>query len=161
MVLRDACPLAASEEVEDPRSLLELQAVLPVESREENAFVIHDEANCEFPFGFSQVDRERMRAMEADVQWLGRWRRGCEATWILHGNAHPVGTCRMGRPGWQGVADTAGRVHGFDNLYLASVGLFPASIAASPTLSAVALTLKSCEQLVAWSSSGAGASQPT
>ncbi len=152
MMLRDTCPLAASEDVADPHRLLELQAFLPVEFQEENAFVIHDEANDEFRFGFSQVDHDRMRAMEADVQWLarqqGRWRGGCEGTWIPHGNAHVVGTCRMDRPGWQGVADTARRVHGFDNLYLASAGLFPAPIAENPTLSAVALGLRSCEHLV-------------
>jgi len=113
---------------------------------------IQDEANDEFHLDFSQVDHDLMRAMEADVQGLvrqlGGWRRGCEGTWIPHGNAHMVGTCRMDRPGWQGVADTVGRVHGFDNLYLASVGLFPAPIAENPTLSAVALALKSCDQLV-------------
>lgn len=152
MVLRDTCPLPASEKVENPHHVIEFQAFLPVEFRDENAFVIHDETNDEFRFGFSRVDHDRMRAMESDVQWLarqlGRWRRGCEGTWIPHGNAHLVGTCRMDRPGWEGVADTVGRVHGFDYLYLASVGLFPAPLAENPTLSAVALALKSCDQLV-------------
>jgi choline dehydrogenase-like flavoprotein len=152
MLLRDTCPLPATEKIADPNRLLEFQAFLPVEFRDENVFVIHDDANDEFRFEFSRADRDRMLAMEEDVQalarQLGRWRRGCEPTWIPHGNAHIVGTCRMDRPGWQGVADTVGRVHGFDNLYLVSVGLFPAPVAENPTLSALALAMKSCDHLV-------------
>lgn len=151
MVVRDTCPLPAIEKIADQNRLVELQTFLPVEFQEENAFVIHDGTNDEFHFEFSRADRDWMRAMEADVQavarQLGRWRRGCEPAWIPHGNAHIVGTCRMDRPGWQGVADTAGRVHGFDNLYLASLGLFPAPVAENPTLTALAVALKSCDHL--------------
>lgn len=60
-----------------------------------------------------QDDRGRMRAMEADVQRLAdilrRWRRGCEATWLPHGNAHLAGNCRMDRPGGEGVTNSAER----------------------------------------------------
>ena len=50
-----------------------------------------------------------------------------------------MGTCRMDRAGWQGVADRQGQVHGFANLYLAGAGLIPAPVAVNPTLTAVAL----------------------
>jgi choline dehydrogenase-like flavoprotein len=152
MVLRDTCPLRSAEEVKNSHRLLEFQAFLPVEFREENAFVIEDEEKAAFRFAFSQVDRERMQDMEADVRrlaaQLGQWRGGCECTWLPHGCAHLMGTCRMDRPGWEGVTNQAGRVHGFDNLYLASVGLFPAPVAENPTLTAVALALNSCEQIL-------------
>ena len=84
--------------------------------------------------------------MEADVRrladLLGPWRRGCEPVWLPHGIAHLMGTCRMDREGSQGVADRRGKVFRFDNLYLAGVGLIPASVAVNPTLTAVALTLR-------------------
>jgi len=152
MVLRDTCPLPPAEEVDNPHRLVELQAFLPVEFQDENAFVFDEKEGPAFRFTFSQNDREGMQAMEADVQrlaaHLGRWRRGCECTWMPHGSAHVVGTCRMDRPGWKGVADTVGKVHGFDNLYLASVGVFPARVAENPTLTAVALALRLCDRFV-------------
>jgi choline dehydrogenase-like flavoprotein len=55
----------------------------------------------------------------------------------------------MDRAGWPGVADRQGKVHGFDNLYLAGVGLIPAPVAVNPTLTAVALALGSCEAIAA------------
>lgn len=153
MVLRDTCPLAPGEEIGNSLRLVELQAFLPVEFRDENAFVIREDGAGEFRFEFSPADRDCMNAMEADVhelaRMLGRWRRGCECTWIPHGNAHIVGTCRMDRPGREGVADTAGKVHGYENLFLASLGLFPVPIAENPTLTAVAIALKSCDHLAA------------
>ena len=151
MVLRDTCPLAPREEIGNSLRLVEIQAFLPVECRDENAFVIHENGTAEFRFEFSPADRINMKTMEADVhelaRTLGRWRRGCECAWIPHGNAHVVGTCRMDRPDWEGVADRTGKVHGFENLHLASVGLFPVPIAENPTLTAAAIALKSCDDL--------------
>jgi choline dehydrogenase-like flavoprotein len=59
-----------------------------------------------------------------------------------------AGTCRMDRPDWEGVSNSLGKVHGFENLYLTSVGLFPVPIAENPTLTAVALALRTCDQFV-------------
>jgi choline dehydrogenase-like flavoprotein len=149
-VLRDTCPLPAAEAVDNPHRLLEFQAFLPVEFRDENAFVMDGE-RVRFDFAFSKRDRERMSAMETDVRHLaerlGPWRRGCEPTWLPHGTGHMVGTCRMDRGGWGGVADRRGEVHGFDNLYLCTVGLFPAPVAVNPTLTAVALALNTCDTI--------------
>ena len=150
-VLRDTCPLPAAEAVNNPHRLLEFQAFLPVEFRGENALVMGDGERAVFRFAFSERDRERMRAMEADVRrlagHLGPWRRGCEPTWLPHGTGHMVGTCRMDREGWAGVADRQGKVNGFQNLYLGTVGLFPAPVAVNPTLTAVALALNTCDTI--------------
>jgi choline dehydrogenase-like flavoprotein len=152
-VLRDTCPLGATESVDNPHRLLEFQAFLPVEFREENAFVMDDEEGARFRFAFSEHDHECLRAMEADVRRLadlvGPWRRGCELTWLPHGTGHLVGTCRMDRQEWRGVTDRQGRVHGFANLYLAGVGLIPAPVAVNPTLTAVALALGICDAITA------------
>jgi len=152
-VLRDTCPLPAAEAVDNPHRLLEFQAFLPVEFREENALLMDDGEGAAFRFAFSERDRERMRAMEADVRrlaaHLGPWRRGCEPTWLPHGNAHLVGTCRMDRQGWSGVTDRLGKVHGFENLYLSTLGMFPAPVAVNPTLTALTLTLNTCNAIAA------------
>jgi choline dehydrogenase-like flavoprotein len=143
-------PAARRRSGRQPHRLLELQAFLPVEFRDENAFVMDGE-RVRFDFAFSKRDRERMSAMETDVRHLaerlGPWRRGCEPIWLPHGTGHMVGTCRMDRGGWGGVADRRGEVHGFDNLYLCTVGLFPAPVAVNPTLTAVALALNTCDTI--------------
>lgn len=150
-ILRDTCPLPATESVDNPHCLLEFQAFLPVAFQDENRLVLGANGRSAIKFAFSAADHEQMAAMTADVERLaaklGRWRRGCEPTWLPHGTAHLVGTCRLDCGDWQGVADRNGRVHGFDNLYLATVGLIPTPIAVNPTLTATALTLKSCDTL--------------
>jgi choline dehydrogenase-like flavoprotein len=152
MLLRDTCPFPPAEDVENPHRLLEVQGFLSMEFHDENAIVINETEDLEFRFTLSKVDRERMRAMESDVQCLlghlGRWRRGCESTWLPFDNAHMAGTCRMDRPDWEGVSNSLGKVHGFENLYLTSVGLFPVPVAENPTLTAVALALRTCDQFV-------------
>jgi choline dehydrogenase-like flavoprotein len=55
----------------------------------------------------------------------------------------------MDRRGWPGVADRVGKVHGFENLYLSTVGLIPAPVAVNPTLTAVALALRTCDTIAA------------
>lgn len=152
-VLRDTCPLPATETVDNPHRLLDFQAFLPVEFREENALLIDEGERAAFRFAFSERDQERMRAMEADMRrladHLGPWRRGCEPTWLPHGNGHLVGTCRMDRRGWPGVTDRCGKVHGFDNLYLSTVGTIPAPVAVNPTLTGLALALNTCDAIAA------------
>lgn len=152
-VLRDTCPLPPAQVVDNPHRSLEFQAFLPVEFREENALVMDESERAEFRFTFSEHDRERMRAMEADIrrlaEYLGPWRRGCEPTWLPHGTGHLVGTCRMDRREWPGVADRLGKVHGFENLYLSTVGMIPAPVAVNPTLTALALALNTCDAIAA------------
>jgi choline dehydrogenase-like flavoprotein len=152
-VLRDTCPLPPAEAVDNPHRLLEFQAFLPVEFREENALLMDEGERAAFRFAFSKYDRDRMRAMEADVRrlaaHLGPWRRGCEPTWLPHGNGHLVGTCRMDHRGWPGVTDRLGKVHGFENLYLTTLGMIPAPVSVNPTLTALVLALNTCDTIAA------------
>jgi hypothetical protein len=152
-VLRDTCPLPSDETVDNPHRLLEFQAFLPVAFSEENAFVMDDDGHDTLEFTLSEADRGRLRAVEADVrrlaQNLGPWRRGCEPVWDPPGTGHLVGTCRMDRQDWPGVTDRLGKVHDFDNLYLSTVGLFPAPVAVNPTLTALALALNTCDAIAA------------
>lgn len=58
------------------------------------------------------------------------------------GGYHHMGTTRMSPSPRAGVTDADGRVHGVDNLYVAGSSLFPTSGWANPTLTIVALALR-------------------
>ena len=149
MLLRDTYPFPATEKIDNPHRLMEIQAFHSVDFRDENALLFDDKGEATFRFTLSQRDRDQMQLLAADVEQLtshlGRWRRGCEPQWLPYDTGHLTGTCRMDNSGREGVTDIFGRVHGFDNLYLATVGLFPTPVAENPTLTAVALALRSCD----------------
>lgn len=58
------------------------------------------------------------------------------------GSHHHMGTTRMHPDPRQGVVDETCRVHGVDNLYVASSAVFPTGGHANPTLTIVALALR-------------------
>jgi choline dehydrogenase-like flavoprotein len=58
---------------------------------------------------------------------------------------HAMGTTRMSTSESAGVVSPELRVHGVDNLYIASNSVFPAGSAANPTLTLVATILKALE----------------
>ena len=60
---------------------------------------------------------------------------------------HHIGTTRMSTDPRNGVVDGDCRVHGVDNLYVASASVFPTSGQANPTLTLLALTFRLAEQL--------------
>ena len=60
---------------------------------------------------------------------------------------HPAGTARMADDPKQGVVDAECRVHGIDNLYVASSAVFPASGYSNPTLTIVAVALRVADRL--------------
>lgn len=65
------------------------------------------------------------------------------------GGFHHMGTTRMSESPRDGVTDAQGRVHGLPNLYVAGSSLFPTSGWANPTLTIVALALRSADHLSA------------
>jgi choline dehydrogenase-like flavoprotein len=60
---------------------------------------------------------------------------------------HHIGTARMSCDPDTGVVDPDCRVHGINNLYIASSAVFPTSGQANPTLTIVALTLRLADHL--------------
>lgn len=60
---------------------------------------------------------------------------------------HHIGTTRMSDDPRHGVVDRDCRVHGVDNLYVASASVFPTSGQANPTLTLLALTFRLAEEL--------------
>jgi choline dehydrogenase-like flavoprotein len=60
---------------------------------------------------------------------------------------HHIGTARMGKDPRSSVTDAEGRVHGVANLYIAGAALFPTSGQANPTLTVIALALRTAAHL--------------
>ena len=63
------------------------------------------------------------------------------------GGFHHMGTTRMADDPRRGVTDGDGRVHGLDNLYVAGSSLFPTGGWANPTLTILALALRTAERI--------------
>ncbi len=147
MVLRDV-GAGAPQEAADERRLIELQFFSPVEPRAEHHMTLGD-ATPRFAVRLTERDHATLEAMRADVlaigAGLGRWRTGCEPSWNPWGFSHPMGTTRMGDDPATSVVDRRGRVHGFENLYVAGVGIVPVPIAVNPTLTAVAVALHTAD----------------
>jgi choline dehydrogenase-like flavoprotein len=61
---------------------------------------------------------------------------------------HQVGTTRMGSDAELSVVDLDCRVHGFDNLYVASSSVFPTADSANPTFPMVALALRLAHHII-------------
>lgn len=74
---------------------------------------------------------------------------GLEAAVLKAGayGGHHSGTARMAASPKDGVVDADCRVHGTDNLYLASGAVLPTSSQANPTLTILALTLRLADHL--------------
>lgn len=97
-------------------------------------------------------------AAEAERTGLGRIDK---AAWLAEGawvtdplvSAHPIGgfhhmgTTRMADDPALGVTDGFGRVHGIANLYVAGSSLFPTGGWANPTLTILALALRSADRI--------------
>jgi len=63
---------------------------------------------------------------------------------------HPVGTCAIGRAGdGQSVVDAAGRVHGFENLYVADASIMPSIPRANTNLPVLAAAERIAQLLAA------------
>lgn len=84
--------------------------------------------------------------------WLSSPRRRWEADALISahpfGGYHHMGTTRMASDPERGVTDGSGRVFGIDNLYIAGSSLFPTSGWANPTLTIVALALRTADHIV-------------
>ena len=83
--------------------------------------------------------------------WLsdpaGGWRTDPLISAHPIGGYHHMGTTRMSADPAQGVTDARTRVHGLPNLYVAGSSLFPTSGWANPTLTIVALALRTADDI--------------
>jgi choline dehydrogenase-like flavoprotein len=108
----------------------------------------------------TELDRNSFRAFyevlgrELGRTGLGRVRMN---DWVLEhgpkwpaslgGGWHHMGTTRMHSDSTQGVVDAFGRVHGVANLYVAGASVYPTAGCANPTLTLVALSLRTAQHM--------------
>jgi choline dehydrogenase-like flavoprotein len=94
--------------------------------------------------------RQLLADLERAVAVLGTSPRGAPPQLTLPGTAqHVMGTHRLSEADdGSGVVDSTGRVWGFDNLFLAGTGLIPGATTANPTLTGLALALRTGDTVV-------------
>jgi choline dehydrogenase-like flavoprotein len=84
-----------------------------------------------------------------------RWLANPDKRWVSDelvsahpiGGFHHMGTTRMAADPRRGVTDGWGRVHGLPNLHIAGSSLFPTAGWANPTLTILALTLRTSDRI--------------
>jgi choline dehydrogenase-like flavoprotein len=101
----------------------------------------------------------------AKADWLSGPERNWHTDSLISGHPiggyHHMGTTRMAEDPRQGVTDGFGRVHGIENLYIAGSSLFPTSGWANPTLTIVALALRTADHMAErFATSGMHKSEP-
>lgn len=93
------------------------------------------------------------------AEWLNGQSRGWQFDPVVSahpiGGFHHMGTTRMADDPGQGVTDREGRVHGIENLYVAGSSLFPTGGWANPTLTILALALRTAERIAIGKATGA------
>ena len=69
--------------------------------------------------------------------------------WSFPRYAHTIGTCRMGDDPERSVVDAEGRSHEVPNLYVSDNSTFPSSLAVNPSLTIMALSLRTADRFLA------------
>jgi choline dehydrogenase-like flavoprotein len=101
------------------------------------------------------LGRDLAKQKLGEVEKAG-WLRNNPNCWVTDplvsahpiGGYHHIGTTRMADDPTKGVTDQWGQVHGIENLFIAGSSLFPTSGWANPTLTILALALRSCEKIL-------------
>lgn len=108
--------------------------------------------------------RGALELLAADIEACGIGRfeydpQSVETEMTRYGayGGHHIGTTRMGTDPRRSVVDADCRVHGVENLFIASAAVFPTSSQANPTLTIVALALRLGAHLKILTDSGRGA----
>lgn len=105
------------------------------------------------PLDIRTVD-EGLKLLQAELAAWGGGRLDYTSEEVEHcmlrdgvWGGHHIGTVRMSKHVADGVVNIDCRVHGLENLYIASSGVFPTSGQANPTLTIVAMTLRLADYL--------------
>jgi choline dehydrogenase-like flavoprotein len=100
------------------------------------------------------LDRESRRLGLGHVE-PANWLKSSDKEWVSDelvsahpiGGFHHMGTTRMSSDPRRGVTDGWGRVHGLPNLHIAGSSLFPTGGWANPTLTILALSLRTADRI--------------
>ncbi|RIB30237.1 Pyranose oxidase, partial [Gigaspora rosea] len=96
----------------------------------------------------AETNHKMINDMTQTALSMGGFLPGNEPQFMTPGSAfHITGTVRMGTNKETSVVDTNLCVYGFHNLYLGTAGVIPTAITANPTLTSVALAIKSANHI--------------
>jgi choline dehydrogenase-like flavoprotein len=133
-----------------------------VESRYDNRIELDTSVRDEYGvpvirihFSFSETDQAVIRLMQEGLRQIGSVLQAPPATEgnfgidrpIIEGN-HVTGTCRMGIDPDTSATDPYGQIHGISGLYVADNSVIPSSGTANPTLTTVALAIRTADHLI-------------
>jgi choline dehydrogenase-like flavoprotein len=95
---------------------------------------------------YAQILRKYLERRQMDPsQWSQSVVEGTAPT--MSDTNHPMGGLRMGTDARRSVVDPDLRVHGLDNLHVASCAVFPSGSGSNPTFTMMALTLRLADHL--------------
>lgn len=99
---------------------------------------------------FSAGENERRLTAHAEALMRAIWdEAGARDVWAYPRYAHTIGTCRMGADPAAAVVDPDGRAHDLPNLYVSDNSTFPSALGVNPTLTIVALALRTADRFLA------------
>ncbi|WP_332631945.1 GMC oxidoreductase [Halalkalibacter flavus] len=143
--------------------LIGISAFGRVESRFENYVTLdpHERDQYGVPklnvnFSYSQKDREIIEQMAETLHEASSAmkaalvaRNGQQPICLMPPGSdyHEVGTCRMGNDPYTSVTNPYGQVHSIEGLYVADNSIFPSMGAANPTLTTVALSIRTADYI--------------
>jgi choline dehydrogenase-like flavoprotein len=95
---------------------------------------------------YSQILRKYLERGQMDPS---QWSQSTldEAAPAMSDTNHPMGGLRMGTDAGRSVVDPDLKVHGLDNLHVASCAVFPSGSSSNPTFTMMALTLRLADHL--------------
>ena len=74
---------------------------------------------------------------------------GARDVWSFYRSAHAMGMCRMGTSAADSVVDSGGRSFDVPNLFVMDNSVFPSSLAVNPSLTQIALSLRTADRFLA------------
>ncbi|WP_245947551.1 GMC oxidoreductase [Bacillus taeanensis] len=129
-----------------------------VESRYENYVALNREnideygvPRLEVHFSYSVKDEKLLHKMTEGVKQAAGAAQGVITSLCSLPPGlvyHEMGTCRMGTDPETSVTNPYGRVHGVQGLYIADNSVIPTSGAANPTLTTIALAIRTADYLM-------------
>jgi choline dehydrogenase-like flavoprotein len=99
---------------------------------------------------FSAGDNERRMAAHAEDLMREIWKAaGAQDIWVYPRFAHIIGTCRMGSDPAEAVVNADGQSFDIPNLYISDNSTFPSALSVNPSLTIMALTLRTADRFLA------------
>jgi choline dehydrogenase-like flavoprotein len=99
---------------------------------------------------FSAGENEQRMTAHADRRMREIWvEAGAQDIWAYPRFAHVIGTCRMGDDPEAAVVDTEGECFDTPGLFIADNSTFPSALSANPSLTIMALSLRTADRFIA------------